>query len=251
MLMTRAVGLIALGLLVALPAAWHWTPLGDWVDLAGLIASLKAIEHRPAAIVVILAAFPITGLVMLPTTVLVLATVLIFGPWLGSVYALLGCMLSAMLAYGLGRLVRRDRLPRLLGAPLSRVMDMLRGNELIAVAMVNWSQLVSLTLSGVAAGALRLHLGRYLAGTLLGTAPGVVVLAVIENRLEAAIRAPAPANLAMLVAVAALWALGMLWGSRQMMQAWRGMDRSGAGNGSGSGSLNAHRRASGDPRHPW
>lgn len=224
----RVAGLIGLGLLVALPVAWHWTPLGDFADLAGLIAALKALGDHPAAVLVVLAAYPLTGFVMLPTTVLVLATVLVFGPWLGTVYALAGCLLSAVLAYGLGRLVRRERLPRLLGARLDGVMGMLRGHEVVALAMVNGSQLVSLTLSGLAAGALRLHFGRYLVGTFLGTAPSVVILAVIETRLEEAIRAPAPANLALLIAVVGLWALGMLWGARRMMAAWQGRDRSDA-----------------------
>ena len=222
------VGLIALGLLVASPMAWQWAPLREWVDLEELIEALKTLGHRPGTIFVILAAFPISGLVMLPTTVVVLVTVFIFGPWLGFVYALLGCILSAVTFYGLGRMVQRQSLSRVLGAHLDRVMSMLRGNEVFALATVNWSQLVNLTLSGLAAGALRIHFGRYLAGTLLGTTPWVAFLALLENRLEVAIRAPKLGNMVALIAVAALWVLGVFWGIRKMKQAWNRTERLGS-----------------------
>jgi phospholipase D1/2 len=216
------VGLIALGLLVASPLAWQWAPLREWVDLEELIEALKALGHRPATISVVLAAFRISGSVMLPTTVVVLVTVFIFGPWLGFVYALLGCTLSAMTFYGLGRMVQRQSLSRVLGAHLDRVMSMLRGNEVFAVAMVNWSQLVNLTLSGLAAGALRIHFRRYLAGTLL---------ALLENRLEVAIRAPELGNMVALIAIAVLWVLGVFWGTRKMKQAWNRTQRPGSDEG--------------------
>jgi uncharacterized membrane protein YdjX (TVP38/TMEM64 family) len=40
------------------------------------------------------------GLALLPVTVLIVVTILTFGPWWGGTYALLGALLSALVTYG-------------------------------------------------------------------------------------------------------------------------------------------------------
>jgi lysophospholipid acyltransferase (LPLAT)-like uncharacterized protein/uncharacterized membrane protein YdjX (TVP38/TMEM64 family) len=214
------VGLVALGILSALAVAWQWTPLRDLVNLAQVLTWLKDFGHNPTAVAIVLAAYPIGGLLMLPTTLLILATVALFGPIMGFTYATLGGLFSASTSYALGRLFGRKSLDRLAGRQLDRVTDALAGQEILAVAAINWSQIVNLTLSGLAAGALGIRFGRYVLGTLIGIAPGIFVVTIFENRLEAAIRGPRVDNIIVLIAVTLFWISAALWCGRRLVNRW-------------------------------
>lgn len=210
------IGLVAFGILSASAVAWQWTPLREWVDLEQLLAELRALGHSPVAVVIIIAAYPIGGLVMLPTIPLILLTVAMFGPLLGLIYAMLGCLVSASGSYALGQALGQQTLARLAGRHLDRVTQLLAGREVLAVAAVNWSQIVSLTLIGFAAGTLRIGFPHYILGTLIGTAPGILLLTLFENQLERAILDPSLANIAALAVIGAFMLVAAFWSIRRL-----------------------------------
>ena len=214
------ISLVVLGVLVALAVAWQWMPLRDLIDLEDLLVRIKQLGHSPVAVAIVLAVFFVGGLVMLPTTLLIFATVALFGPIIGFAYATIGCLLNASLSYALGRLLGARGFGRLVDRQLDRVMAMLAGREILAVAAVNWSQIVSMTLSGLAAGALGIRFGRFVAGTLIGVAPGIVVVAIFEDRLEATIRDPRFENFLILIAVTLLGLLATVWAGRRLLKRW-------------------------------
>jgi uncharacterized membrane protein YdjX (TVP38/TMEM64 family) len=212
--------LIVLGILGALAVAWQWLPFRDLVDLEDLLARIKQFGHSPVAVAVVLATYLVGGLVLLPTTLLIFATVALFGPLMGVAYATLGCLLGAAISYALGRMLGRMGFDRLAGHRLDRVTAMLTGREILAVAAINWSQVVSLTLTGLAAGALRIRFGPYVLGTLIGVAPGIVIVAIFEDRLEATIRDPRVGNVVTLSAVALLGLFATLWYGQRFVKRW-------------------------------
>jgi uncharacterized membrane protein YdjX (TVP38/TMEM64 family) len=61
------------------------------------------------------------------------------------------------------------------------------------------------SLINLAAGAIRIRLGDFLAGTVLGMAPGMAALTVFGDRIEALLRDPSPGRIALL-----LLALGLV-----------------------------------------
>ncbi len=213
--------LAALGILGALGVAWQWTPLRAWVDMGELLGELRALGHSPVAVVLILAAYPLGGLMMLPTIPLILLTVAMFGPLLGLVYAMLGCLLSASISYALGQALGQETLVRLAGRHLNRVTRLLAGREVLAVAGVNWSQIVSLTLIGLAAGTLRIRFPHYILGILIGTAPGILLLTLFENQLERAILDPSLANIGVLALIVALMLAGGFWSAGKLTKRLR------------------------------
>ncbi len=214
---------IALGALVAacaLAIGWQWTPLREWIDLAEMLGRLKSLGHTPLAVLIVLAAYPLSSLVMLPSMVLILVTIALFGPLVGFAYATLGCLLSALASYLLGRILGRQHLGRL-QRRIDQVARLLSGHEVLAIAMINWSMIVNLGLVGLAAGVLRIRLPRYLLGTLIGITPGIVALTLIETQLEIVIRNPSPGNAAALAAVVAFLLLIAFWGVRRSTWARR------------------------------
>lgn len=213
-----AAGLVLLAVFSAVAVLWQVTPLRDWLDLARLLDRLRAFGHSPMAVTVVLAAYPISGLLMVPTTLLILASVAVFGPWWGFAYAGLGCLLSATVFYGLGRALQRWRLRILRSRRIDRVSALLTGHEVFAVAAVNLSQLVSFMLIGLAAGVLRMNFGRYVVGTLIGIVPGIIVLTLFEDRFDKAVHQPTTENIAALSAVAVFWLFAVFWCARRLVR---------------------------------
>ena len=86
------------------------------------------------------------------------------------------------------------------------------------VAMINWSMIVNLGLIGLAAGMLRFRFAHYLLGTLIGVVPGVLALALLENRLERTVRDPNLVNVGILFAIGVAIVLAGLWVARQQKE---------------------------------
>lgn len=223
------VSLAVLGVLVALAVAWQFLPLLDLIDLEDLLVRIKRLGHSPVAVAIVLAVYFVGGLVMLPTTLLIFVTVVLFGPVMGFAYATIGCLLNASLSYGLGRLLGGRGFGGFVDRQLDRVTAVLSGREILAVAAVNWAQIVSMTLTGLAAGALGIRFSRFVAGTLIGVAPGILVVAVFEDRLEAAIRDPRFENILILIAITLFGLLATIWAGRRLLRRWTGARRRGPG----------------------
>ena len=84
------IGLAAFGVLIGVAVAWQVTPLRDWVDLGQFLDRVRALGDSPVAVVIVLAAYPVSGLLMLPITLIILASLALFGPLWGFICAILG-----------------------------------------------------------------------------------------------------------------------------------------------------------------
>ena len=93
--------LLVAGLLI-LAGLWRWTPVGEWVDLQSAKAAGEWIRQQPLTPLVVLFAFILGGLVVFPVTLMVIASVIVFGPWWGLSIALAGSELSAVVVFGIG-----------------------------------------------------------------------------------------------------------------------------------------------------
>jgi phospholipase D1/2 len=207
---------IFLLMLVGLAAAWRWTPLGNWLDVAALVEWLEPLRDHPLIPLIVVGAYLVGGLVVAPITVLILATGAAFGPLLGMIYALLGCLLSAWLTYSLGSLLGGDTLRRLAGAQLSRLSRRLARHGLTAILLVRIVPVAPFTVVNVIAGASHVRLRDFALGTFLGMLPGILVMTIFGDRLESAIRDPSLGSFMMLAALAVLIVLVTVWLRRRV-----------------------------------
>ena len=208
-LLIRRVALVAavVALLAGLAAAWRWTPLADWLQVDALVAAANAIAALPAAPALVIGAYVVGGLAMVPVTALVAATVLVFGPLLGPAYALAGATASAATTYALGRVLGRDLVRRLAGKRLNRLSRQLARRGLLAMAAVRLVPIAPFTVVNLVAGASHIRARDFVLGTLIGLTPGIVATAVFTDGLLAAIRDPGPGAFAVLAAIIAAIAL--------------------------------------------
>ena len=202
---------LALLALAALAAAWRWTPLREWVALPSLVSMARGLEDSPYAPFAVLAGYVVAGLLVVPVTVLIVATGVVFGPLLGGIYALGGALLSAAVTYSIGRHLGRDTVRRLAGSRLNRITRRLAkkgtaGDHRRAPA-------ADRAVLGRQRGCRRIaHRPReFLLGTAIGMAPGITITMLFVDRVTAVITDPGPGTFvtlgafaAMLVAIAVL-----------------------------------------------
>jgi len=190
--------------LLGFAAAWRWTPLREWLDVEMLSAYIAAFRGSPTAPLLTLAAFIVGGLVAVPVTLLVVVTVLAFGPWLGFLYALIGAMVSSMMLYTIGRMLGRDTVRRFAGRRLNRLSRRFAERGVLAVALLRMLPVAPFTVINVVAGASHIGLRDFLLGSLLGMGPGMALIALFVDRVGATMENP---GLGAALALAALVAL--------------------------------------------
>lgn len=176
-------GASALALAAAATAAWRLSPLRELLTLERLDALCGPYRQHWLAGPLVCAIYVGAELLFVPVLLLVLLTGILFGPWLGSLYALAGSMASAAVGYGLGRALGKRRVERWGGRPVKRLSSRLAESGVMAVFLARKIP-APFTLVNLVAGASRLSFRDYLVGTLLGMGTGVVALAVFGDQLR-------------------------------------------------------------------
>ena len=166
---------------VAMAALWTLLPFTSRVGVRSLAEAVEPWSSSPLAPIVVVAIFIVGGLVAFPMSVLVVATELAFGPWLGSAISLVGGFTSSIIGYGQGRVIGRRWLRRLGGRGLNRVSRALASHGVLTIAAARLMPFVPWTLTNLAAGASHVRPVDYVVGTLVGLVPAVVAAALMAD----------------------------------------------------------------------
>lgn len=175
-------GLALLAIAGAVTIAWRYTPLEEYLHPATLDGWLGPYRTHWLGGPLTVLVYVLGGFVFFPVLLLVLFTGMIFGPWLGALYALAGSLASAAASYGLGHLIGPERLERWGGSRVKRLDERLSRKGLMVVFLARKIP-APYTLVNLVAGASRIRFLDYMLGTLLGMGSGVVVLAVVGDRM--------------------------------------------------------------------
>jgi phosphatidylserine/phosphatidylglycerophosphate/cardiolipin synthase-like enzyme/uncharacterized membrane protein YdjX (TVP38/TMEM64 family) len=208
------VGMTALLVLVLLAALWQWTPLRERIDVAAMASYLETFGRGPAAPMITLGGFLAGGLLVMPVMILIAATVLAFGPWWGFLYALIGMTSSAMLTFGVGRLLGRRLMERLSGSGVYRVSRALASRGILAVATLRMLPVAPFSIVNAVAGASHIRARDFLIGTVLGELPGLVGISLFISQISETIRHPGADSIGLLVAIAVVILLVLVGVSR-------------------------------------
>lgn len=198
------IGAASLLALLGLAAAWHYTPLRNWMDLPTLVERVEHLDEWPAAPLVAVGGFLLGGLLVMPVTVLIAATVLTFGPVQGFLYSLVGMTLSALLTFAIGRLLGHNAVDRLAGSRLHRISRGLAKRGILAIVLVRVVPVAPFSIINAVAGASHIRAWDFFVGTVIGELPGLLALSVFLDQVSETVRHPGPGSLALLAVTAAL-----------------------------------------------
>lgn len=202
--------LILIAVVAGLAVLWRWTPLGDYVDLASARTMATWIKAQPLAPLLVAGVYVAGGLVALPVTLMIIATVAVFGTWLGLLYALAGSWLSAATLFGIGRLMGRNTVRRFAGGLLNRLSRTLSDKGLLTVVTFRIVPVAPFSVVNLIAGVSEIRWRDFALGTLIGMVPGVVAVALLADRIAASLRHPDLEQVAILLASIFLVGLGLV-----------------------------------------
>jgi phospholipase D1/2 len=206
-------------LLFAGAAAWKWTPLADLIDVGYLARWASAWRESPARHFYLLAAYVIGSILIVPITLLILVTAIVFGPVLGSVYALIGSLAGAIVTYAIGFLLGKDFVQKIAGPRWSSLEEKISQTGIIAVATARLLPVAPFTVVNIVSGAFKVPLRDYLIGSILGLAPGILITNLFAHQFERAIRNPGVGTFLLLLALIAVSVIGGVWLKRRFQQA--------------------------------
>jgi phospholipase D1/2 len=204
-------GAFVLLALAALTAAWKWTPLGEYLRPRELAQLLFPAAGESYAGFVVVAGYIAGSLVAFPVTILIAATALAFPPVTAFLYSLAGCLGGATATFWAGRALGRNVLRRIGGARLNRVSKYLAKQGILTIAALRLVPIAPFSLVNAAAGASHIRFPSFFLGTLLGMAPGIFVITVLENRLGKMIQDPQLGNIAVAVVIVVAVVVAGTW----------------------------------------
>jgi len=220
---------LVLAALLLLAGAWIWSPLRETLNPGELGQWLARFRYEPWAPIAVLAVFIGGGLIMLPVTLMVVLTAIAFGPVLGFVYALLASTASAGVSFLIGRRLGHRHVKQLSG---SRVHDLSRRigrHGFLTIALLRMVPVAHFTVISMAAGTSHIRIASFLAGTVAGMAPGMILLIAFLDSLAAAAREPDPLRITISLALG-LGIIATLLGLRHWL---RGRKTSASGSADG------------------
>ncbi len=206
----RVAGFAAVMLGLAVFAmAWRWTPLREWLAPG----SLLELANAPAAPLALLGAYVVAGLLGVPVSLLIIATCFTYEPLAAALYAIAGSLLSAVVNYGVGRMIGRNAVRRIAGARLNEITRRLARNGPLAVAALRLLPIASFPKLNLVAGASRIRPRDFLLGTGVGLLPPILLALLLAGRVRDVLEEPgwlhwgllALAVLAMAALVLAVW----------------------------------------------
>ena len=180
--------------------------------------SLAGLGAHPLGPIAVVLAVMMGGLIGVPMNLLLVGAVLAFGPWRAFGCGLLGGYLSALAGFGIGHLCGRRAVIRLAGDRLLRVSREVARRGVLAVALVRLVPVAPFLFVNLAAGASHLRFRDFSIGTAVGLTPGMLIVAVLTERVDAVVREPALANLLWLALTVGV-ALGVITMLRRWLRA--------------------------------
>ncbi|HEX6958062.1 MAG TPA: VTT domain-containing protein [Ferrovibrio sp.] len=213
------IGLMIL-IVVGLVLAWHYTPLAEMVSLDRLTESFARAAESNWALPVVLGIYALGGLVAFPVTLLIAATAAAFGTWPGLLFAAAGAVFSALVTYLVGRKLGANLLRQFMGPRIHRVARRVKDHGVLAVTMLRVMPTAPFTIVNLVAGATKIRISDYLLGTLLGLAPGILMLSALGGRLLEILHAPSLGDVLLIVGFLLGW-LALSYGLQRLISRWR------------------------------
>lgn len=191
-------------MLVALAAAWRYTPLHDIVTPANAASWAKRVREMPGAAVVLVLSYTLAAAIMFPRPLLTLTTVIAFGPWRGTLYCGIGVMIAAMVFYYIGRYGSKDWVAKLVGDRTEALGELMRTHGVAAIFALNMVPAPPFVVQGMMAGALRVPTWHYALGSFLGMLPTVIGWAFFGRQIAASLEEDQSVSVWLIAIVAAV-----------------------------------------------
>jgi uncharacterized membrane protein YdjX (TVP38/TMEM64 family) len=153
---------------------------------ASVQALLAHAAEGPLAPLWVMLVFSALAIAGVPQFILIAATVVVFGPWLGGLYSWVATLSSAALGFILGRLFAARMVTRYGGQRLNQVSALIARHGVVSTALIRNVPAAPFIVVNVAAGATAMSTAKFLLGTGLGIVPKIVFLMLVGTGVAGA-----------------------------------------------------------------
>lgn len=211
--------LIAVALIAVLPMIWLWTPLNRWLNFETIIYWQEMAKQYPGVFFFVMGVYLLAGIVLFPMSILNVATILTFGPVWGNVYALAGWLLSGSMGYAIGRAIGHETLRKLVGARLDLLIHRAGRHGFLTVLIIRVLPIAPYTVGNMFMGSSDIRFRDFVAGSIVGRIPGMILMTVAGVQIENALRNPAMGTIIGIVLVLVAVPLATAWITKRMHRA--------------------------------
>ena len=197
-------GLVVVAIMIGVAALWQLYNLEAYTELDRALAFGAHLRSQPWAVPAIILLYIGAGVAFIPLTVMVVATILIYGPLGGFGLATAGTLAAALFSYLLGHLLGAEPMRRLGGRTLNRLNAQAGRHGTVIVAALRVLPVAHFHAVSLIAGASSIGFWPYVNGTLIGTVPGIAAIAAVGNQAKRLLLDPDLTGLIVLAAIGAL-----------------------------------------------
>jgi uncharacterized membrane protein YdjX (TVP38/TMEM64 family) len=211
LLLIGGIGLFVL--ILALAAAWRWTPLHEIAEPRAISDFLDDAADEGWMPLLIAGIYVSASLVIFPNTVLCLAVILALGPLIGTAYAYGGSLTAALVGYSLGRW-GGQRIEKLRVRAVNRASkELRRGGGFLQVLALRVLPLAPFSATNIVSGAARVPVLPFIAATLIGISPYILTFAAFGRQARRLLSNPTMEDAAIAAAILVVASLAT-WGAR-------------------------------------
>lgn len=203
--------------IVGLTLAWRDPVLRQYMEPAALARSGQSLLAMPLGPIMVLGAYVLAVVLAVPVAVLITVGALVFGPWPGMAYALVGMVSGAIVTYGVGLYLGAQLVDRWsTQGRIHALASALKRRGLWAIIIIRAVPVAPFVVVNMTAGAFRVRFRDYVLGSFIGLAPGTIMISLFMDRLTAALTEPDAITYGLLVAMLLLFG-GVLWWFKRLM----------------------------------
>jgi uncharacterized membrane protein YdjX (TVP38/TMEM64 family) len=180
----------ALSLLIGLAVAWRYSPLQEFISMDRIREAAHILSSSELAWLYVIGAYVVGSVLIIPITLLITLTFLVFGAYKGFFFALLGSIVSGAITYWVGRLLGRETVRSLAGDKINTLSRKLGQRGIVSTFIIRLMPVAPYSIVNIVAGASHIRFADFVIGTFLGMLPGILALAGIIDRGYALITDP-------------------------------------------------------------
>lgn len=197
----RVLALVLTGVLaLTLAAVWTMTPLREYLSREGLATLFERYDAGESqTLLVIPLLYALLGLCFFPINLLIIVTASLFPVAWALAYIVLGIVANVAAVYGLGRMAGRFIFRKFFGRRTREILHRIGDGHFLALVLLRIVPVAPNSVVTLAAGAGRIPFLRFILATLLGMAPGTLMLVLFQKSIIDLFRDPSWGSLSLLL----------------------------------------------------
>ena len=182
-LKTKIITLVSIAIvLIGFYLIWHISPFAQYAEVSSLIQEIEKLKNYPAIPLICILIYLVAGLILFPMTLLNIAIVIVFGPWLGFCYAYLGNVLSAILTFSIVRTFGHKPFHYIFGQRIENISQLTAQKGVISVIFLRNTP-ISFAILSMVAGVSHINFKDFFWGNLIGIIPGITIVSFFTGKL--------------------------------------------------------------------